>query len=80
MPLPATWRSWLNWMRLLARDVGSGHPRRAVHLVEQTEQAGDEEDRAEDTDPCDRVGAAMEDLRHRSKAGLRNIYCERLRQ
>ena len=56
---------------LLARDVRLGHPGRAIDFVEQAEQAGDEEDRAEDTDAGDGVGAAMKDLRHRSsESGL----------
>ena len=53
--------------RLLARDARAGDPRRAIDLLEQAEQAGDEEDRAEDADPSNRVGAAVEDLRHRSR-------------
>ena len=50
--------------RLLARDARFGHPRRAVHFSEQDEEAGDEEDGAEDADPSNRVRAAMKDLRH----------------
>ena len=50
--------------RLFARDEGAGHPGRAVHFGEQSEQASDDEHRAEDADARDRVGAAMKDLRH----------------
>ena len=52
--------------RLFARDPRLGHPRGAVHFGEQAEEGGDEEHGAEDADPGNRVGAAMEDLRHRS--------------
>ena len=52
--------------RLLARDAGLGDPGRAIDLGEEAEQAGDEEDRAEDADASNRVRAAMKDLRHRS--------------
>ena len=65
MPLPATWRSWLNWIGCSRATRACGDPGRAVDFGEQAEQAGDEEDRAEDADPGDRVGAAMKDLRHR---------------
>ena len=51
--------------RLLARDARLGDPRRSVHGVEEPAERGDEEDRAEDADPSNRVGAAVKDLRHR---------------
>ena len=62
--------------RLLARDVRLGHPGRAVDLGEEAEQAGDEEDRAEDADPSNRVRAAMKDLRHRSRRCERRTASE----
>jgi hypothetical protein len=52
--------------RLRAGDAGLRHPRRAVHLVEEAKQTGDEKDGAKDADLCDCVGAAVKDLRHRS--------------
>ena len=51
--------------RLLARGARFGHPWRAVHFGEQTEETRQEEHGAEDADPSNRVGAAMKDLRHR---------------
>src|SRR5580765_4989067 len=51
--------------RLIACDVRLGHPRGAIDLVEQAEQRDDREYGAEDADPGDGVGAALEDLRHR---------------
>ena len=53
--------------RLFARDVDVGHPR-ATGLTsrEDQQQSADEENRAEDADPRNRVRAAVEDLRHRS--------------
>jgi hypothetical protein len=69
MPLPATCRSWLN--RLLARHARFRDPRRTIHLVEDAEEHGNEEDGAEDTDAGNRVGAAVEYLRHRSNSAER---------
>src|SRR5581483_1887284 len=57
--------------RLLARHVRLGDPGRAVDFVEEAEERGDEKDGAEDTDPRDRVGAAMKDLRHRASGASR---------
>src|SRR5205085_2840123 len=51
--------------RLLARDARAGNPRRPVYLRRETKEPGDDEYCAEDADAGDRVGAAMEDLRHR---------------
>ena len=65
--------------RLFARDVRLGHPGRAVDRVGEPEQAGDDEDGAEDADTGDRVGAAMKDLRHRSgrsKRSVRELSCQ----
>ena len=50
--------------RLLARDVDLRHPRRSIDLIGEVEKAGDEEERAENADPCNRVRAAMKNLRH----------------
>ena len=55
--------------RLLARDVRLRHPRRAVHLIEQTKKTGDEKDGAKNGGSGQRIGAAMKDLRHRSFSG-----------
>ena len=48
----------------VARHVGAGDPRRAMDLRDQPEQAGDNKERAENTDPRECVGAAVKDLRH----------------
>ena len=66
--------------RLLARDVRLGDPGRAVDFGEEPEQAGDEEHRAEDADPRDRVGAAVKDLRHRSTSRDDRAYAYRVRR
>src|SRR5215467_4401574 len=59
-------------------DVHFGDPRRRIHLVEQPQQSGDPEDRAEDTDLGDCVRAAVKDLRHRSSVvRARSHYSKR---
>src|SRR5438552_15406876 len=52
--------------RLLARDMGAGHPWRPIHFRDEHEKPGNEEHGPEDADPRDRIGTAMKDLRHRS--------------
>src|SRR5207247_10954719 len=54
---------------LLARDLRLRHPGRSIDFSGEPEQTGDEEDGAKDADASNRVGAAVEDLRHRSDAG-----------
>src|SRR5439155_10533841 len=68
--------------RLLARDARFGDPRRSVHGVEEPEEGGDEENRAEDADPSNRVGAAVKDLWHlvdrrRDGSASRRTGCRR---
>ena len=50
--------------RLFAGDLRVGDPRGAMDLGDQPQQSGDDEERAEDTDPGNGVGAAVKDLRH----------------
>src|SRR5262249_46473147 len=50
--------------RLLARDALLRDVARAVDERQEPQAPGDEEQRAEDADPRQRVGAAMEGLRH----------------
>ncbi len=50
---------------LLARNVGLSVIRRAVEFEQQPDDYGDEEDRAEDADFGDEIGASMKDLAHR---------------
>ena len=49
---------------LFARDVDLRHPRRSIDLINEVEKSADEEDCTEDADPCNRVRAAMKNLRH----------------
>jgi hypothetical protein len=50
--------------RLFAGDLRVGDPRGAMDLGDQPQQSGDDEERAEDTDSGNGVGAAVKDLRH----------------
>src|SRR5215467_5137742 len=59
---------------LLARDARLRDPRRSIDLVEQAEERGHREDRAEDTDFRDRVGAAVEDLHEAPTSGGRSVH------
>src|SRR5205823_4195482 len=52
--------------RLVANDVRFSDPRRSVDGVEEAEQRHHSENRAENRDLGNSVGAAVEDLRHRS--------------
>ena len=76
MPLPATWRSWLNWIgcsRATRACVTQGE---RLTSSNRPRRRGDEEHGAKNADLCDRVGAAMKDLRHRSmRRGWRDTYC-----
>jgi hypothetical protein len=49
--------------RLLARHVDFGDPWRAIDLIDEVKKTADEEERAEDADPCNRVRAAVKNLR-----------------
>src|SRR5579862_2431050 len=57
--------------RLFARDARLRHPRRTIDFREESEQAGDEEHGAKNTDAGDGVRAAMKNLRHRFPVGHR---------
>src|SRR5262245_54369089 len=57
---------------LLARDLRLRHPRRSVDGGGQPEEAADEEKRAEDADPSNRVRTTMKDLRHRFDEGAKS--------
>src|SRR2546427_368644 len=61
--------------RLLARDARLGDPGRAVDLVEEAEQARDDEKGAEDADAGKRVGGAVEDLRHCGSPNFSSLPC-----
>src|ERR1700730_7264540 len=61
--------------RLLACHLDLGHPGRAVDFGKESEEAGNEEDGAEDADLRNGVGAAVEDLRHREVRGP-ILFCE----
>jgi hypothetical protein len=50
---------------LLAWDIGLSVIGRAVEFEQQPDGYGDEEDRAEDADFGDEIGASMKDLAHR---------------
>ena len=50
--------------RLLARHVDLRDPRGAIDLVGEVEKTADEENRSENADPGNRVGASMKNLRH----------------
>src|SRR5438552_14165225 len=54
--------------RLLARDGLLRRVRGGLQLIEDPEGEGEEEDRPENRDSRDRVGRAVEDLRHESAA------------
>jgi hypothetical protein len=53
--------------RLLFRDVSLRAPRGAMDLGGDPQEAGDDEDGAEDADARDRVRAWVEDLGHRQR-------------
>jgi hypothetical protein len=52
------------WHGLLTRDEGLGNVGRPIDQIESIAGSGDHEERSEDTDPRNRVRAAVKDLGH----------------